>query len=594
MVRSLLLTLAMLLSAGAVLAQSTVLTGKVTDDKGEALIGATVKVLKGADFVKGTITDFNGDYRMQIDPGSYDLETSYTGFSTARQTGVQVLSGKINTLDIPMSNSVLNEVIISSYKAPLIEQDKTSGGQTLTSEQIKNLPTRSVNAVVATTAGTTSVDGGEVNIKGSRANGTNYYVDGIRVQGSSTVPIQDIEQLQVITGGLGAEYGDVTGGVISVITKGPASEYHGGIEVENSNGLDPYGYLLATANVSGPILKKKEANGATRTVIGFRMSGQYRNQKDDDPPAVPVHYVKESVLANLEKHPLTKVNGFTVNSAEKLTNDSVNVYKYNPYQNRKNVDLTGKLDFRLTDKIDISLTGTFADQQNKFNPTNDGYASWAIVNAQNNPTDYNRRYRGLARFRHRLGNSDEPESASSNKVTISNASYQIQFGFERGNTHRNDSRHGNNVFDYGYMGRFGFNYVPVAGPDDSTGLIVHTGNREQFTGFQPGYINAAGKLVIPNGGKGSNGEQNGQGGLVAYNEFADPQFYASYLAQNGKLSTTYDDVWGGMYANVNTLYNRIRKTQEDVLTISASSSFDLKLGKTGTHNIQFGLLNEQR
>ncbi len=71
-----------------------------------------------------------------------------------------------------------------------------------------------MNAIVATTAGTTSIDGGDVNIKGSRSNATNYYIDGIRVSGSLP-PVQDIEQLQVITGGLGAEYGDVTGGVIS-------------------------------------------------------------------------------------------------------------------------------------------------------------------------------------------------------------------------------------------------------------------------------------------------------------------------------------------------------------------------------------------
>ena len=59
-----------------------------------------------------------------------------------------------------------------------------------------------------------AMDGGEVNIRGSRANGTNYYVDGIRVAGNA-IPDENIEQLQVITGGLSAEYGDVTGGVIN-------------------------------------------------------------------------------------------------------------------------------------------------------------------------------------------------------------------------------------------------------------------------------------------------------------------------------------------------------------------------------------------
>ena len=273
MVRSLLLTLAMLLSAGVVMAQ-TVLQGKVVDDRGEALIGATVKVLKGTDLARGTITDYEGNFRVNVDPGTYSVEVSYTGYQTSRTDGVRVLTNQLNFLDVILGGSVLQEVVITQYKVPLIEQDKTQGGQTLTSEQIRNLPTRSVNAIVATTAGVTSVDGGDVNIKGSRSNGTNYYIDGIRVYGNSVPPVQDIEQLQVITGGLGAEYGDVTGGVISLITKGPASEYHGAVEVENSYGLDPYGWLLANANLSGPLLKRKGENGASTTVVGFRLSGQ--------------------------------------------------------------------------------------------------------------------------------------------------------------------------------------------------------------------------------------------------------------------------------------------------------------------------------
>jgi len=570
----------MLLSAGAVFAQNTVLYGKIVDDKNEALIGATVKVLKGDDVVKGGITDYEGNYRLQLDPGAYDVEISYTGFSTQRKTGVQVLSGKLNDLNFVMSgNTVLNEVVITQYKVPLIQQDKTSGGQTLTSEQISKLPTRSVNAIVATTAGTTSTDGGEVNIKGSRANATNYYIDGIRVSGSPP-PVQDIEQLEVITGGLGAEYGDVTGGIISILTKGPASEFHGGIDIENSYGLDPYGWLLGTANLSGPLLKKKQANGITRTVVGFRLSGTYNTQLDDDPPALPVYRAKESVLANINAHPLRRVGANVINAAEQLTQDSVDAYDHRLFEDRRDIDVTGKLDFKITEKIDFSVTGTFKDVQNQFDP-----GGWLLLNAQNNPTDYGRRYRGIARFRHRLGNSGEDEDGSkgsSNKISISNASYQLQFGFERGTSHQYDPRHKDRLFDYGYMGRFAFDYVPIVGTDSITGLPVHIDNREQFAGFQAGYLNANNQVVIPNSG------------LVAYNEFSNPEAYSDFKAINGDFTDVYNSVWGGMHSNINQLYNRNSKGQSDIMTITATSSFDLKLGKTGTHNIQFGLLNEQR
>jgi hypothetical protein len=131
------------------------------------------------------------------------------------------MGGVTTRQDVAMSNAtVLNELIVTQYKVPL--QDQTSSGQTLTSEQIKNLPTRSVNDIVtttvgeedkkakskplplgnakkakstapvlATTPGASSVDGSDVNIKGAREKGTDYYIDGIRVSGG-TPPVKEI------------------------------------------------------------------------------------------------------------------------------------------------------------------------------------------------------------------------------------------------------------------------------------------------------------------------------------------------------------------------------------------------------------------
>ncbi len=585
MVRSLLLALMLLFGWSAVEAQ-TFLKGKVTDlETKEELIGASVKVLKGTAIARGAITDATGDFRIPLDPGTYTVEVSYTGFQTQSIQGVQVLTGALNELSIEMStNTTLIGVDIIEYKVPLVKQDQTSGGQTLTSETIKNLPTRSVNAIVATTAGTTSIDGGEVSIKGSRSNGTNYYVDGIRVSGS-TVPVQDIEQLQVVTGGLGAEYGDVTGGVISILTKGPASEFNGYAEVENSHGLDPYGWLLATANVSGPLIKKKASEGKPgRTIVGFRLSGQYNTQKDDDPPALRVarakgkylgsdkpfgsQFEEGSVLDYLQQHPLSQNRGTILNTAESYTNDSVDLMRYRPFEGRRDIDLTGKLDFRLTEKIDVSFTGTYRDTRNQFTPGGYGDGHWQVLNSHNNPTRYDQRKRVLGRFRHRLG---DPEREGKSRFGIANASYQVQFGYERGNSRVSDPRHGNNYFNYGYLGKFNYELDTVIFP--VSGELTHVGYGEIFTSFESGGINP---------------------GLEAYNEFANPENINSYPVQNGRFSNVYDDIWSGMHANINRVYNQVQKSEDDIFTLNASTNFDLKLGRTGTHNIQFGLLNEQR
>ncbi len=574
MVRSLLLMLALLLCGEWAFAQVgvTVLAGKVTDDQGEALLGATVKIMRGADLVRGTATDFNGNYRVNLDPGNYDVEVSYSGYQTQKVTGVRVISNIINNLDFVLSSSaVLSEVVVRDYKVPLIEQDKTSGGQTLTSEQIKNLPTRSVNAIVATTAGTTSIDGGAVNIRGSRSNATNYYIDGIRVAGTPP-PVQDIEQLQVVTGGLGAEYGDVTGGVISITTKGPADVYHGTVEVENSHGLDPYGWFLGTANVSGPLIKRKGVEGGpSKTILGFRASGQYLSQKDDRPSAIPVYRVKDELLETLVNDPLIQQNGILVPRAENYTRDSVDALQYRPYEARQDFDFTGRLDLRLSDNMDFSLTGTYRDVKDQFTP-NPTSGSWRVLNSHNNPFSYASRYRTIARLRHRLGGDG---GGSASKVGISNVSYVLQFGFERGNTEQYDQRHQDRFFDYGYIGRFNFEERPIPGIN-SSGSLAHVGNLRAFTGYEPGPITT-------------------NPGLIAYNQYAaDPANVNSYFALNGLFSTLYNNIWSNMHSNVNMVYNTYQRSESDIITAIASANFDLKLGRTGTHSFQFGLLNEQR
>jgi len=246
----------------------SVLTGKITDEvDAEGLIGASVKITQGSEFLRGTITDFNGDYRVSLPPGKYDVEVSYTGYTASRVTGISVKGGTMNFHNVSMSSgTMLQEVTIRSYKVPLIQQDATSSGMTLsslggsglrdaggrvarpmdtapakakkeaadkpvqefkiplikkdktysgqalTSDQVKNLPSRSVQQIVSTTAGTTSIDGGDVNIKASRSGNTNYYIDGIRVAGTPP-PVQDLENVEVMTGGLGAEFGERSGAV---------------------------------------------------------------------------------------------------------------------------------------------------------------------------------------------------------------------------------------------------------------------------------------------------------------------------------------------------------------------------------------------
>ena len=116
------------------------LKGKVTDGTGEALIGASVKITKGDVFVKGAITDYEGNYRIPLDPGKYEAEFSYTGFTSKRVVDIVLSAGKETMLNAVLeSGALLNEVVVTEYKVPKIDFDKTAGASSLSREDSRGL-----------------------------------------------------------------------------------------------------------------------------------------------------------------------------------------------------------------------------------------------------------------------------------------------------------------------------------------------------------------------------------------------------------------------------------------------------------------------
>ena len=171
------------------------LSGKVTDSKsGEVLIFATVKVFQAGKFIQGTETDIDGNYFFSAPPvGLIDIEVQYVGYEAIMIKNFEIKLGKDHRLDFKMNidNNILNEVQIVAYKVPLVEIDNTSQGTTITAEKIRNLPTKSVDAITTTAAGNSSSTGSEISVRGSRSNETVYFLDGVRVNGNS-VPQSEI------------------------------------------------------------------------------------------------------------------------------------------------------------------------------------------------------------------------------------------------------------------------------------------------------------------------------------------------------------------------------------------------------------------
>ncbi len=218
------------------LAGSGRVKGKVTDlSTGEALIGANVFV-DGTSY--GAATDADGEFTIiNLDAGVYTVKASYLGFKTVTITNIRVNSDLTTQMNfqLPSEDISVGDVVVTAEK-PLIQKDATSSIRNVSGEDIKNLPVRGVNNILALQAGVIEDSDGDIHIRGSRKNEVGYYLEGISISnpetGERAVTLANdaIEELQVEAGGFTAEYGGANAGIIRSQLKSGTSDIHFSIE----------------------------------------------------------------------------------------------------------------------------------------------------------------------------------------------------------------------------------------------------------------------------------------------------------------------------------------------------------------------------
>lgn len=243
----------------------------------------------------GAVTDVDGNYTiLGIPVGTYTVRAELAGYSPVLVRNVEINSNSTRTLDFTLQQNVADEVVVTTFERPLIQNDAITTGRAISGQTIENLPVRGVNAVVATQAAVVSSNQG-LNIRGGRGGEVATYVDGVRVIGNLGVPQQAIQEQELILGTIPARYGDVQSGVINITTKSGLSErFFGSAEAITSQFLDPYGYNLGSLSVGGPIVR----NRAT-----FFVSGEYTSVEDGSPYNKTLLQLSDADYADLQANP---------------------------------------------------------------------------------------------------------------------------------------------------------------------------------------------------------------------------------------------------------------------------------------------------
>lgn len=482
MIRKLLLIIFVSFFSFGLYAQTGALKGKVIDKKTkEPIPFANVVIQLNGNMVGGGTSDFDGNYTIKpIPAGKYVVKASYVGYSTLQINGVVINSDKIRFLNLTLASSSeqLQEVVVVDYKVPLISKDNTQTGGTVTSDDIAKMSGRSAESVASTVGGVYQEDGIIKSVRGARQDATTYYIDGVKVRGSKSLPKSAIEQVSVVTGGLDAKYGDATGGIISITTKGPSRKMFGGIELSTSKFLDDFNDNLLGLNLSGPLLSKKtvDPNDATKVtktpIAGFFLSGELTYVQDDNPSAIGMWKMKDNVRDSIIANPIipSATGNVTTLSADYLQKDSFEKVNARKNVGRYGATISGKFDIKPTKNTNFTVGGnlSYIDRHSYRFSNRSAYAN-SLCNWNNYPELTDLTWRTFVRFTQKFVNKAQDAKSAS---VIKNAYYSIQADYTKHDQLVEDDSHKSNLFDYGYVGQFKTYKINSYGygTDTTTGL----------------------------------------------------------------------------------------------------------------------------
>ncbi|HEX7878076.1 MAG TPA: TonB-dependent receptor, partial [Candidatus Eisenbacteria bacterium] len=277
--------LAIIAATPAISGTTGKISGQVLNSDKQPVVAATVLVVGQK---LGAVTDAAGKYNiLNVPAGTYDLSVGRLGFEKQLLTGLQVRADETVFQDFTLGTAAveMKEVVITAER-PTVDVNLTSTKQTLTTEEIEDLPVQDLEDVVNLQAGV--VDG---HFRGGRSGEVQYQVDGVSInnaydnQPTLIIDRSLLQEVQVLSGTFDAEYGQAMSGVVNAVLKDGTPEFEWAAEIYGgswafSNADDrrlttdvsnPTAIQSYQLNLSGPLLGKETV---------FLVSGRHYHYDD--------------------------------------------------------------------------------------------------------------------------------------------------------------------------------------------------------------------------------------------------------------------------------------------------------------------------
>lgn len=358
--------------SSGLIGQAKLVTGVITDGQ-EPLIGATVQV-KGTG--SGTVTDFDGNYELEVENNKSILVFSYTGYSPQ-----EIVVGSQTVINVTMTTNseVLEEVVVVGYTTRK-KGELTGSVSTVNNEEIERTTNKDIaKSLSGKVPGLIVVDRGgypgdtdlTLLIRGKSTLGNNaplILIDGIPAESFSHLSPQDIESLSVLKDGAAAIYGArAANGVILITTKRGKSGKPV-INLSSSYNLSSFSATPTLMSSEQYAIYRNEAAERNGVELPFTQEQINNYANSNDPIRFPSTDWSDLTFADYspEWRNTISVSGGSDNVNYFVSGDhidQVGIYesgdlRFKQYQLRSNIDVK----LHETFKVGVDLSGRFGDR----------------------------------------------------------------------------------------------------------------------------------------------------------------------------------------------------------------------------------------
>jgi hypothetical protein len=282
-------------------AQSSTITGEVTDAQGAVVRGAEVRVVEQTQGAVRTLhTGSSGTYSAPfLNPGPYRVYVQAPNFSTAVSDPMTLTVGQTLVFDVHLKVGGSQEVVNVEGGSPLLNTTDASVGTVIDHKFVENIPLngRSFQDLISMTPGVVSQNpqsapnrsmSGDFSVNGQRTESNYYMVDGVTANlgagngygqaqngtggalGGATalgttqsmLSVDALQEFRVLSSTYSAEYGHSPGGQFSMVTRSGTNDYHGSaFDYLRNNFFDANDWFNDHAGAPTPALRQNDFGG---------------------------------------------------------------------------------------------------------------------------------------------------------------------------------------------------------------------------------------------------------------------------------------------------------------------------------------------